>query len=67
MSRMVALCQENRWREAKRLCLEAIEKYNAEGKTDNAAAIEAAMQKIDRSLRRQMIAAFISETDKMLN
>jgi hypothetical protein len=32
-----------------------------------AAQIRMAMQKIDRSLRRQMILAFINEAQKMLN
>lgn len=67
MSRVVALCQENRWREADQLCLQAIDRYQSEQKTDSAAAISVALQKIDRSLRRQMIAAFVAEADKMLN
>jgi hypothetical protein len=67
MNRVVALCQENRWREANVLCIEAIARYLSEDKADNAAAIQQAQQKIDRALRRQMIAAFVVEADKMLN
>ncbi len=67
MSQVVALCQENRWREADVLCLNAIQRYQAEGKSDSEVAISVALQKIDRSLRRQMLAAFISEAEKMMN
>lgn len=67
MSQVVALCQENRWREADLMCLAAIERYRAEGKGEAAAAVESAMKKIDHSLRRQMIASFVSEARKMLN
>lgn len=67
MSRVVALCQENRWREAELECLQAMERYRAESKEDSAAAVEVALKKIDRSLRRQMIASFVNEARKMLN
>ena len=66
MGRVVALCQENRWREAKLLCLGAIQRYQEEGKPENAAGVEVALQKIDRSLRRQMVAAFVFKTEKEL-
>ena len=67
MTEVVKLCQAFRWREANVLCLNTIAECLAEDKVDQAAAIQQAQQKIDRSLRRQMIAAFISEAQKMLN
>lgn len=67
MDTVVGLCQECRWREAELQCISAIERYRAEGKEDAAAAVENALKKIDHSLRRQMIASFVSEASKMLN
>lgn len=67
MNRIVGLCQENRWREANKLCFDSIARYLCEDKADMAAAVQMAQQKIDRSLRRQMIAAFMVEAEKMLN
>ena len=67
MTAVIALCQENRWREAVLACYSAIEHYLVEDKAMQAEQIRMAMQKIDRSLRRQMILAFINEAQKMLN
>ncbi len=67
MTEIVRLCNDFRWREADVLCLNTIAEYLAEDKAEAAAAIQQAQKKIDRSLRRQMIAAFISEAQKMLN
>ena len=67
MTRVVALCQENRWREAELLCLGAIDKAVEAGTPEAAMAPQLALQKIDRSLRRQMIAAFVKKADEMLN
>ena len=67
MSAVIALCQENRWREAELACYSAMEYYLVEDKAAIAEQIRMAMQKIDRSLRRQMILAFINEAQKMLN
>ncbi|MBR4125357.1 MAG: hypothetical protein IKR13_04060 [Victivallales bacterium] len=67
MTAVIALCQENRWREAVLACYSAIEHYLVEDKAMQAGQIQMAMKKIDRSLRRQMILAFINESQKMLN
>ena len=67
MMAVISLCQENRWREAVLACYSAIEHYLVEDKAMQAEQIRLAMQKIDRSLRRQMILAFINEAQKMLN
>lgn len=67
MSRMVAACQANQWREASVICLTSIEKFTQEGHPELAEGIRSAFQKIDRSLRRQMIAAFVKESEKLLS
>ena len=67
MSAVIALCQENRWREAELACYSAMEYYLVEDKPAMAEQIHLAMQKVDHSLRRQMILAFINEAQKMLN
>ncbi len=67
MVRIVAACQAGQWREASVICLNAIERYNQEGHPEMAEGIQAAFQKIDRSLRRQMIAAFVNESEKLLS
>lgn len=67
MVRMVAACQANQWREAAVICLNAMERFQQEGHPEQAEGIAAAFQKIDRSLRRQMIAAFIKESAKLLS
>ena len=67
MTGVISLCQENRWREAVLACYSAMANYLAEDKAMQAEQIRLAMQKIDRSLRRQMILAFINEAQKMLN
>ncbi|MBR6470610.1 MAG: hypothetical protein IKS83_02325 [Victivallales bacterium] len=67
MSAVIALCQEKRWREAMLACYSAMEYYLVEDKPAMAEQIRLAMQKIDHSLRRQMILAFINEAQKMLN
>ena len=67
MTKVVAMCQENRWREAELLCLGAIDKAVEDGTPEAAMAPQLALQKIDRSLRRQMIAAFVKKADEMLN
>ena len=67
MVRMVSACQENRWREASVIWQEAIDRLRSEGKNDAAESFAMAFQKIDRSLRRQMIAAFVHESERLLS
>ncbi len=67
VAKIVAACQENQWRQASVLCLQAMEKFRQEGQEDDAASIAAIYPKIDRSLRRQMIAAFIRESEALLS
>jgi hypothetical protein len=66
MSRVALLCQELRWREASLLCQKAIKKAYADGKEELAMGLEMAYQKVERSLRRQMTAAFIVSAKEML-
>ncbi|MBP5300634.1 MAG: hypothetical protein J6Y80_04440 [Victivallales bacterium] len=67
MGAVISLCQEERWREAMLACYSAIARYLEEDKQAQAEQIRMAMQKIDRSLRRQMVLAFINESQKLLN
>jgi hypothetical protein len=66
MSNVALFCQEQRWREALALCLQAIAKAEAEGRKDAVAGLSMASQKIESSLRRQMAAAFVVKAQKML-
>ncbi len=66
MSNVALFCQEQRWREALALCLQAIAKAESEGRQDAVAGISMASHKIECSLRRQMAAAFIVKAQEML-
>ena len=67
MVRVVAACQANQWREAAVICLTAMERFRQEGQPEMAESISAAFEKLDRSLRRQMIAAFVRESETLLS
>lgn len=66
MSQCVALCQEERWREALLLCRRMSAKAESEGLADLYGSLTGAQQKIEYSLRRQMAVAAVTETSKLL-
>jgi len=66
MTQCVALCQENRWREAALLCRRMRQKAEDSKKTDLYASLNGALQKIEHSLRRQMAAALCESTKELL-
>lgn len=66
MSQVALFCQEQRWREALILCLNAIAKAQEEGRADAVAGLSMASHKIECSLRRQMAAAFVIKAQEML-
>ena len=57
MSQCVALCQEQRWREAVLLIRRMCVKAQNDGNTDLLESLSAALLKIEYSLRRQMAAS----------
>ncbi|NLE53789.1 MAG: hypothetical protein GX617_02525 [Lentisphaerae bacterium] len=66
MSRVALLCQEMCWRDAVLLCRKAHAQAMADGKEDTAMSLSMALQKIERSLRRQMAASYIAAAKDML-
>ena len=66
MSECVALCQEERWREALRLCSENRQKADKQGNRDIAQSLAGAEAKIQYSLRRQMINALVCSAKDLL-
>lgn len=66
MSRIALLCQEQHWREAYLICVEALRAAQADGNEDVAFGLQMASQKLESSLRRQMAAAFISASKQLL-
>ena len=66
MSQCVNLCQQNRWREAMLLCRETLAKAEKKGQSDAHAGLLVAQTKIDRSLRRQMVASLIQGAAALL-
>ena len=66
MSRIALLCQSQKWREAVLLCRSAIRKQEENGTPDNALGVQMAMKKIEKSLRRQMVAAFMNGSKELL-
>lgn len=66
MTRIAELCQEEKWRKAAVICLQEIKKQQDAGTPENAIGVEMAFKKIDKSLRRRMVAAFINESKNLL-
>lgn len=66
MSRIALLCQENRWREAALLCHQTMAKNEEQGQEEDF-VLSAACLKIEKSLRRQMAAAFLQASQKFLS
>jgi hypothetical protein len=66
MTQCVALCQEQRWREAAQVIRRMRERASRTGKTDLHASLTGAFQKIEFSLRRQMAAAVVHGARELL-
>jgi len=67
MSRVALLCQNMQWREALLLCRSGLDKAKEDQNEDAEFGLSMAMQKIDHSLRRQMVTALIVASKDMLN
>ena len=66
MSQCVALCQEQRWREALLLCRRMRSKADAKQDANLYASLEGAQAKIEYSLRRQMAASVVHHARHLL-
>ena len=66
MSRMALLCQDGCWREAALLCHQRMAAETADGQSESS-FLEPVCRKIEKSLRRQMAAAFLSAAQRFLN
>jgi hypothetical protein len=66
MSQCVALCQEQRWREAALLCRKMRDRTRQDGNLDLYNSLGGALVKIEYSLRRQMAAALVSAAQDLL-
>lgn len=66
MTQCVALCQEQRWREAAILIRRMRERASRSGKTDLHQSLTGAFLKIEYSLRRQMAAALCKAAAQLL-
>ena len=69
MSQIASLCQENRWREAvltARKTLAEAENGEENENSEFVLPLTMAVQKLERSLKRQMAAAFLNKAEEML-
>jgi hypothetical protein len=66
MSQAVVFCQEQRWREALTLFMTMCEKAEREDNTVMVQALAASRQKVEYSLRRQMVAGLVRGARQML-
>ncbi len=69
MSKIAALCQENRWREAVltgRQALAEAENSDGDENSDFVLPLTMAVSKLEMSLKRQMAAAFLNKAEEML-
>lgn len=66
MGQGVALCQEERWREALALFLKMRNKARKDGKTDLVGTLNTALLKVEYSVRRQMAAALTKGAQELL-
>ncbi len=62
----VALCQEQRWREALALCRRLYERAEKNNDAEMLTSLENARVKIEYSLRRQMSASLIAASKQLL-
>jgi hypothetical protein len=66
MSQIALLCQECRWREALLLGRRTVREATEAGHADMAAGLSAALEKIEKSMRRQMVAGLVEMSQEML-
>ena len=66
MTQCVALCQEDRWREAVLLCRQVLEKAKKNGNDEVVESLGGALAKLEFSLRRQMAAALVGGAKELL-
>lgn len=66
LSQTVLLCQAQRWREAAGICRRVLDRARNDGNEELAATLSGALAKIENSLRRQMAAAAVAETRRLL-
>ena len=66
MSRMALLCQDGRWREAALLCHQRMAAEASDDQSDGS-FLEPVCRKIEKSLRRQMAAAFLNAVHAFMN
>ena len=66
MSQCVALCQDQRWREAVQLCRQVRTKAKKNRNNEAYASLSGALVKLEYSLRRQMVASLVSAAQELL-
>ena len=66
MSQCVALCQEQRWREAVLLCRQVRARAKKNRNNEAYASLSAALLKLEYSLRRQMATGLITAAQDLL-
>ncbi len=66
MGQIVALCKECRWREALLLGREAVRNAEAAGNPEMAMGLSGALEKIEKSMRRQMLAGLLEKSQELL-
>jgi len=66
LSQTVLLCQAQRWREAAGICRRVLDRARNDGNVELEQSLTGALSKIEYSLRRQMAAAAVAETRRLL-
>lgn len=66
MSQIAVLCQGCRWREALLLGREAVRSAEAAGNPEMAQGLSGALEKIEKSMRRQMLAGLLEMSQELL-
>ena len=66
MGQIVALCKECRWREALLLGREAVRTAEEAGNPEMAMGLSGALEKIEKSMRRQMLAGLLEKSQELL-
>ena len=66
LSQTVLLCQAQRWREAAGICRRVLDRARNDGNVELEQSLTGALSKIEYSLRRQMAAAAVAESRRLL-
>ena len=66
LSQTVLLCQAQRWREAASICRRVLDRARNDGNVELEQSLTGALSKIEYSLRRQMAAAAVAESRRLL-